>query len=163
MNVIKTQMVSRGIAPRLPNLDVIWGEWPASNLVPFIPWTHGVGVWVCPIFVLNLLEERKISFPCREQNPGPFSTYPSYYMAYAIRVISFPYCTHITTNSVGKKFVSSLPTVWVVGHIRLWFFEHIQRKYLKYPHSWKIARRMEKHCNEYEVCILTFRHRASCI
>jgi hypothetical protein len=52
------------------------GEWSASHPDRFNPWksaatrTHWLGGWVGSRADLDAVKKRKISFPCREANPG---------------------------------------------------------------------------------------------
>ena len=41
--------------------------------------THWVGGCVSPVAYLEILEKKKICYPCQDLNPGPFSPYPSHY------------------------------------------------------------------------------------
>ena len=57
--------------------DVNRGEWSTSRPGRFTraenPGTRWIGGWVGPARVSTFLKKRKISSPCQDTNPGPFS------------------------------------------------------------------------------------------
>jgi hypothetical protein len=65
----------RGIAPPFLTSVLDGGEWSASRSGRFIPGegasgTHWMGGWVGPRAGLDRVKKSKISFSCRELNPG---------------------------------------------------------------------------------------------
>jgi hypothetical protein len=77
VNATKVDSRWRRTAPLILNLRTIW-RWVVNfTSRTLYPGTHWMWGWLGPTAGLKVFQNRKISCPCRDTNPGSPSPYPS--------------------------------------------------------------------------------------
>jgi hypothetical protein len=115
----------------------ICGEWNAN--------IHRVGNWSCPTFSLDIIGNRQIPWPCREENPNhqnPYLNHYTYTDLWSISILFFylylhlqsdlfPYTSHghvilfdHLNNISWKVQIIKLLIIWLLSSSSYFFFVH---------------------------------------